>query len=229
MGKNILMMLLTLIMLSVAIYGKMVESNINENASSVVNDMLKPQPWLSKSFDYYGTPIQSNFTGVFDSIKVKENLKYIKQWRVSRDSVWSAYLKGNMSANEKALVDKVNNETKEADKLIDELIKNVEDNKNLKYNDSIVKSGQVDKLINPCMDDINALIDLQSSEGEVLVSQMQSTLKTFSNFMIGVLSLSFILFSSLVYQYYKDNIKPQPKKRIIRKSPVKKKVTPKKK
>jgi hypothetical protein len=79
------------------------------------------------------------------------------------------------------------------------------------------------------MDDINALIDLQSSEGEVLVSQMQSTLKTFSNFMIGVLSLSFILFGSLVYQYYKDNIKPQPKKRIIRKSPVKKKVNPKKK
>ena len=229
MGKNILMMLLTLIMLSVAIYGKMVESNINENASSVVNDMLKPQPWLSKAFDYYGTPIQSNFTGVFDSIKVKENLKDIKQWRISRDSVWSAYSKGSMSANEKALVDKVNNETKEADELVDELIKNVEDNKNLKYNDSIVKSGQVDKLINPCMDDINALIDLQSSEGEVLVSQMQSTLKTFSNFMIGVLSLSFILFGSLVYQYYKDNVKPQPKKRVVRKAPVKKKVTPKKK
>lgn len=229
MRKNILMMLLTLIMLSVAIYGKMVEANINENASSVVNDMLKPQPWLSKAFDYYGTAIQSNFTGVYDSIKVKENLKDIKQWRVSRDSVWAAYLKGNMSEQEKALVSKVNQETKEADELVDKLIENVNYNKDLAYNDSIVKSGKVDELINPCMDDINALIDLQSSEGEVLVSQMQSTLKTFSNFMIGVLSLSFILFGSLVYQYYKDNIKPQPKKRIIRKSPVKKKVTPKKK
>jgi hypothetical protein len=47
--------------------------------------------------------------------------------------------------------------------------------------------------------------------------------------MIGVLSLSFILFGSLVYQYYKDNVKPQPKKRVTRKSPVKKKVTLKKK
>lgn len=223
MNKNTPMILLTLIMISVAIYGKWVDNEIHETSETLVKNNLEPQPWLSKSFDYYGTPIQSNFTGAFNYDKVKDNLKDIKEWRVTRDSVWAAYLKCEMSPEEQKIVDKVNDEIKEADEVIDELIENVEDNKNIAETDSIVSSGEIDKLINPIMDDTNELIDLQSSEGSMLVTQIQDLLKTFSNFMIGVLALAFILLANVIMKFIKD--KKEAKKPVTRrKAPVKKPV-----
>lgn len=221
------MIMLTLIMISVAIYGKWVDGKIHETSDMLVKNNLEPQPWLSKSFDYYGTPIQSNFTGTFKVEKVKENLKDIKKWRATRDSVWSAYLKCEMSPEEQKIVDRVNDQIKDADELIDELIDNVDDNKNIAITDSIISSGEVDDLINPIMDDTNALIDLQSSEGATLVKEIQDLLKTFSNFMIGVLALAFILLANVVMKFLKDKKEAQvPVKK--RKSPVKK-TTPVKK
>jgi hypothetical protein len=219
MNKNTPMILLTVIMISVAIYGKWVDNEIHETSETLVKNNLEPQPWLSKSFDYYGTPIQSNFTGAFNYDKVKDNLKDIKEWRVTRDSVWAAYLKCEMSSEEQKIVDKVNDEIKEADEVIDELIENVEDNKNITETDSIVNSGEIDKLINPIMDDTNELIDLQSSEGSMLVMQIQDLLKTFSNFMIGVLALAFILLANVIMKFIKD-------KKEAAKKPVRRRATP---
>jgi hypothetical protein len=227
MNKNMPMIMLTLIMISVAIYGKWVDGKIHETSDMLVKNNLEPQPWLSKSFDYYGTPIQSNFTGTFKVEKVKENLKDIKKWRVTRDSVWGAYLKCEMSPEEQKIVDRVNDQIKTADELIDELIDNVDDNKNIAATDSIISSGEVDDLINPIMDDTNTLIDLQSSEGTTLVKEIQDLLKTFSNFMIGVLALAFILLANVVMKFLKDKKEAQvPVKK--RKPPVKK-TTPVKK
>jgi hypothetical protein len=222
MNKNVPMILLTLIMLSVAIYGKWVDWKINETSETLVNNNLNPQPWLSKSFDYYGTPIQSNFTGSFNFEKVEDNLKDIEEWREVRDSVWAAYLQCEMSPEEQKIVDRVNSESEEADEFIDELIENVKDGKNLAETDSIVRSGQVDELINPIMDDINELIDLQSSEGTVLVNEMRSLLDTFSNFMIGVLALSFILLVNVIIKFVKDGKEKKPAPTTRRKAPVKK-------
>ena len=225
MNKNIPMILLTVIMISVSIYGKWVDGEIHETSETLIKNNLEPQPWLSKSFDYYGTPIQSNFTGTFDPEKVKDNLKDIKQWKVTRDSVWAAYLKCEMSPEEQKIVDKVNNEIKEADDVIDELVENVEDNKNLAETDSLVKSGEIDDLINPIMDNTNALIDLQSSEGTILVHEIQDLLKTFSNFMVGVLALAFILLANVIMKFIKDK---KEASKPIRKTPVKKKPVVKK-
>lgn len=221
------MIMLTLIMISVAIYGKWVDGKIHETSDMLVKNNLEPQPWLSKSFDYYGTPIQSNFTGTFKVEKVKENLKDIKKWRVTRDSVWGAYLKCEMSPEEQKIVDRVNDQIKDADELIDELIDNVDDNKNIATTDSIISSGEVDDLINPIMDDTNALIDLQSSEGATLVKEIQDLLKTFSNFMICVLALAFILLANVVMKFLKD--KKEAQVPIKKRKPPVKKTTPIKK
>jgi hypothetical protein len=77
------MILLTGIMISVSIYGKWIDGEIHETSETLIKNNLEPQPWLSKSFDYYGTPIQSNFTGTFNYDKVKDNLKDIKEWKVT--------------------------------------------------------------------------------------------------------------------------------------------------
>jgi hypothetical protein len=216
------MIILTLIMISVALYGKMVDAKINDHSQQLVENNLSPQPWLSKSFDYYGSPIQSYFTGRFDSIKVKDKIDNIKNFRRERDSVWALYLKCSMSKEEQIIVDKVNLQIKEADEVIDQLILNVAKNKDIKETDSIVNSGEIEELINPIMDETNKLIDLQSSEGTIIIKEMQSSLTTFSAFMVGVLALSFVLLGNIVMQYYKDlkAAKTPVKKRAAKKKPI---------
>ena len=225
------MIILTLIMISVAIYGKMVDAKINDYSGQLVKNNLDPQPWLSKAFDYYGSPIQSYFTGRFDSIKAKDKIEDIKTFKRQRDSVWALYLKCDMSNDEQVIVNRVNSQIKEADEVIDELISNVNKNKNLKETDSIVNSGEIDDLINPIMDDTNKLIDLQSAEGTTIIKDMQSNLETFSAFMVGTLALSFVLLGNIVMQYYKDmkavkvpvRKTPAKKKPVVKKKPVTKK------
>ena len=114
----------------------------------------------------------------------------------------------------------MNDEIKEADELIDELIDNVDDNEDIEETAVIVNSGEIDKLINPIMDDTNALIDLQSSEGSTLVHEIQDLLKTFSNFMIAVLALAFILLANVVMKFIKDK---KEAKKPVRRTPVKRK------
>jgi hypothetical protein len=71
------------------------------------------------------------------------------------------------------------------------------------------------------MDDTNALIDLQSSEGATLVHEIQDLLKTFSNFMIAVLALAFILLANVIMKFIKD--KKEAVKKPVRRTPAKKK------
>ena len=61
--KNTLLIVLTAIILTIAGFGKYVEYTIKKTATSVYQDRLVPQPYLSRKFDYYGSTIQ-------DQIKV---------------------------------------------------------------------------------------------------------------------------------------------------------------
>lgn len=225
MNKNVSLIVLTSIMLSVAIYGKWIEKKIAENAHAIVEDRLKPQPWLSKAFDYYGTPIEANFVNKeFTVENLKNNLDYIKDWRKSRDSVWSAYLATEMVPEEQKLIDKINEDTKDVDAIIDDIIQDVENNRNSKEVDSIVKSGVIEKKITPIMDNINLLIDLQSTEGAKLADEMKVIMYTFSNFMIGVLALSFVLLGTLVFDFIKKRKEAATPVRRTRKPATKKPV-----
>lgn len=229
MNKNISLILLTTIMLSVAIYGKWIEKKISENAHAIVEDRLKPQPWLSKAFDYYGTPIEANFVNKeFKIDELKNNIEYIKDWKESRDSVWTAYTATKMVPEEQKLVDKINDDSEEVDDIIEDIIKDVENDRNSKEVDSIIKSGVIEKKITPIMNNINLLIDLQSKEGEKLADEMKVVMYTFSNFMIGVLSLSFVLLGTLIYDFIKTkSVKPVRKTPVKRKPPVKRTTTKK--
>ena len=61
--KNMtIMLILTGIILSVAIFGKYTEGIIRQKATTIYEDRLVPQPYLSRRFDHYGTIVQEAFT-----------------------------------------------------------------------------------------------------------------------------------------------------------------------
>ena len=210
--KNILLIILTAIILSVAGFGKYVEYTIKKTATSVYEDRLVPQPYLSRKFDYYGSAIQ-------DQIKVikggKIDLIAIQKEKAITDTMWAAYLKTYQTPEEKEVSDKAQMYINEADSYFDEITQ-----------DDIVtddEAKQMDKKIYPVLEYVNDLIDIQTAIGARETKGMIVLLNKFSNFMIGAIALAIALLGSIIYDMFK---KPEVKKVV--KKPIKKAV-PKKK
>ena len=217
--KNILLIILTAIILSVAGFGKYVEYTIKKTATSVYEDRLVPQPYLSRKFDYYGSTIQ-------DQIKVikggKIDLVAIQKEKDITDTMWAAYTRTYQTGEEKELTTKAQMYIDTADSYFEKISA-----------DGIVtdeEAKEMDKKIYPVLEYVNDLIDIQTTIGAKDTKGMISLLNKFSNFMIGAIALAIALLGSIIYDIFKN--RKQVVKKVVKKAakkPIKKAATKKKK
>jgi len=205
--KNILLIILTAIILAVAGFGKYVEYTIKETATSVYQDRLVPQPYLSRKFDYYGSAIQ-------DQIKVikggKIDLESIADEKAITDTMWTAYLKTYQTPEEKEVSDKAQEYINDADSYFEEITK-----------DGIVtdqEAQEMDAKIYPVLEYVNDLIDIQTTIGATQTKEMITLLDKFSTFMIGSIALAIALLGSIVYDIFKNREKSV--KKPVRRTPA---------
>jgi hypothetical protein len=194
--KNTLLIILTAIILAVAGFGKYVEYTIKKTATSVYEDRLVPQPYLSRKFDYYGSAIQ-------DQIKVikggKIDLISIAEEKAITDTMWTAYLETYQTPEEKEVSDKAQEYIKDADSYFEQITE-----------DGIVtdeEAKEMDAKIYPVLEYVNDLIDIQTTIGARDTKEMISLLDKFSNFMIGAIAVAIALLGSIVYDIFKNSKK----------------------
>ena len=213
--KNTLLIVLTAIILTIAGFGKYVEYTIKKTATSVYQDRLVPQPYLSRKFDYYGSTIQ-------DQIKVikggKIDLVAIQREKDITDTMWAAYLKTYQTGEEKEVSSKAQMYIDTADAYFEEISK-----------DGIItdaEAKEMDKKIYPVLEYVNDLIDIQTTIGAEDTKGMITLLNKFSHFMIGAIALAIALLGSIIYDIFKN------RKQVVKKStrkPIKKAAVKKKK
>jgi hypothetical protein len=218
--KNILLIILTAIILAVAGFGKYVEYTIKKTATSVYQDRLVPQPYLSRKFDYYGSAIQ-------DQIKVikggRIDLKAIEEEKAITDTMWAAYLKTYHTPEEKEVSNKAQELINDADKFFAEISE-----------DGIVtdsEAKEMDAKIYPVLEYVNDLIDIQTTIGASQTKEMISLLDKFSTFMVGAIALAIALLGSIIYDMFKSRQKPvkKPVRRPAVRSTTPRKPAPRKK
>ena len=218
--KNILLIILTAIILAVAGFGKYVEYTIKETATSVYEDRLVPQPYLSRKFDYYGSAIQ-------DQIKVikggKIDLISIAKEKAITDTMWTAYLKTYQTPEEKEVSDKAQEYIDDADNFFAQITE-----------DGIVsdeEAQEMDAKIYPVLEYVNDLIDIQTTIGARDTKEMISLLDKFSTFMVGAIALAIVLLGSIIYDMFKNRQKPikKPVRRTTSKTTTTRKPTVRKK
>jgi hypothetical protein len=210
--KNTLLIILTAIILAIAGFGKYVEYTIKKTATSVYEDRLVPQPYLSRKFDYYGSTIQ-------DQIKVikggKIDLVAIQKEKDITDTMWAAYLRTYQTGEEKEVSEKAQMFIDTADAYFEQISADgiITDN----------EAKEMDKKIYPVLEYVNDLIDIQTTIGAKDTKGMISLLDKFSNFMIGAIALAIALLGSIVYDIFKN--RKQVVKKVVKKAakkPVKK-------
>jgi methyl-accepting chemotaxis protein len=212
--KNIFLIILTAIILAVAGFGKYVEYTIKKTATSVYQDRLVPQPYLSRKFDYYGSAIQ-------DQIKVikggRIDLKAIEDEKAITDTMWAAYLKTYHTPEEKEVSNKAQELIDDADNFFAEISE-----------DGIVtdsEAKEMDAKIYPVLKYVNDLIDIQTTIGASQTKEMISLLNKFSTFMVAAIALAVALLGSIIYDMFKSRQKPV--KKPVRR-PAARKTTPRK-
>jgi methyl-accepting chemotaxis protein len=212
--KNILLIILTAIILAVAGFGKYVEYTIKKTATSVYQDRLVPQPYLSRKFDYYGSAIQ-------DQIKVikggRIDLKAIEEEKAITDTMWAAYLKTYQTPEEKEVSNKAQELIDDADNFFAEISE-----------DGIItdsEAKEMDAKIYPVLEYVNDLIDIQTTIGASQTKEMISLLDKFSTFMVAAIALAVALLGSIIYDMFKS--RQQPVKKPVRK-PAVRSTTPRK-
>jgi hypothetical protein len=217
--KNILLIILTAIILAVAGFGKYVEYTIKKTATSVYEDRLVPQPYLSRKFDYYGSAIQ-------DQIKVikggKIDLISIAEEKAITDTMWTAYLETYQTPEEKEVSDKAQQYIDDADSYFEQITE-----------DGIVtddEAKEMDAKIYPVLEYVNDLIDIQTTIGASQTKEMISLLDKFSTFMIAAIALAIALLGSIVYDMFKNRQKvvKKPVRRTAARKPTPRKRTPRK-
>ena len=220
MKNNTFMYLLTGIVVIVASFGVYVEKQIRASATTILEDRLKPVPLISHRFDYYGTTVQDNFSSsVVNYEQLLANRSEIQKVKKETEEGWVAYKATYLTPDEAKLVDHAQKAMDEVDELVDVLLEKAVTDR--EYVDSVLKTGILNEKITPVLDDTNALMDLQTEVGKQETVKMIELLTKFSNFMIGVLAMSFVLGGSLIYSQFKKE--PLPIK-PTRKTPVKKPV-----
>jgi hypothetical protein len=226
MKQSTLMIVLTGIIILIASFGKYVEVNITESATNIVEKRLNPAPLLSHRFDYFGTTLKENFTSQKVNFKqLKKNRAEILNIRRETSKMWEDY-KLIASESEKDIVDRVDANMQEVDQMVDMLIELADRDPN--YVDSVVKNGILFNKIDPILEDINYLTDLQTEKGTEQTNIMLKLLSMFSSFMIGALALAIIMLGSVVYPMVKKEPEPKRKVRAPAKKPVAKKPTTRK-
>ena len=217
------MIILTVIIIGIASFGKYVEVNITESATSILENRLKPAPMISHIFDYYGTTLQDVLTSSNTNIQnIQEQRENILLEKVKRDTLWSQYTSTYLVDSEAEMVKKVNLEMDELDKTVDFVLTS-SDTVKIK---SIITSDKFNADINTAMNDLNWLIDIQTQVGQEETVKMIILLGNFSNFMIGALSLAIIMLGSIIYSVLKKdepikNIRARKNTTTKRKIPVK--------
>ena len=216
--RNTLLIILTAIILAIAGFGKYVEYTIKKTATSVYEDRIVPQPYLSRKFDYYGSTIQ-------DQIKVikggKIDLVSIQKEKDITDTMWAAYLRTYQTGEEKEVSEKAQMFIDTADAYFEQISADgiITDN----------EAKEMDKKIYPVLEYVNDLIDIQTTIGAKDTKGMISLLDKFSNFMIGAIALAIALLGSIIYDIFKN--RKQVVKKVVKKAVKKpiKKTAPKKK
>ena len=115
MKNNTLMIILTVIIIAIASFGKYVEISITESATNIVEKRLNPAPLLSHRFDYFGTTLKENFTSQKVNFEqLKANKAEIIKVREETTVMWEKY-KLIAGEQERPLVESTDASMKEVD------------------------------------------------------------------------------------------------------------------
>jgi hypothetical protein len=223
MKQSTSMIILTVIILAVALFGRYTDTKIHQSATTILEDRLKPGPLLSHRFDYYGTYIDGAFsTNIVNIDTLLSHKEDILESRETTDKEWKSYLATYLVPEEDSVAKLVDKQMIEVDKKLDAIFDMAKVNKTEAQ--KLLEESKIKEELPSITDRINWLTDLQTTVGQAETVKMLNQIQIFDNFMIGSVALALMLLGSIIYSAIRDKkeAKPAKGKGKTTKKPIKK-------
>jgi hypothetical protein len=225
MKQSTIMMVLTSIIITIAIFGKYTDSKIHASATTILEDRLKPGPLLSHRFDYYGTYIEGAFSTNINNIDtLLAHKEDILKSREETEKEWKTYLATYLVPEEDSVAHLADKEMVALDNKLDAIFKLSETDK--AGAQKLLEENKIKESIPSITDKVNWLTDLQTRVGQEETLKMLSHISMFDNFMIGAMALAIMLAGSILYAKIRE--KKEASKKPTKKAKTKKVITKKK-
>ena len=223
MKQSTSMIILTVIILAVALFGRYTDTKIHQSATTILEDRLKPCPLLSHRFDYYGTYIKDAFsTNIANIDTLLSHREEILDNREITEKEWKSYLATYLVPEEDSVAKLVDKQMVEMDKKLDNIFDLAKVDK--VGAQKLLEESKIKEELPSITDRINWLTDLQTTVGQAETIKMLNQIQIFDNFMIGSVALALMLLGSIIYSVIRDKkeIKPVKGKGKTTKKPIKK-------
>jgi hypothetical protein len=224
MKQSTSMIILTVIILAVALFGRYTDTKIHESATTILEDRLKPGPLLSHRFDYYGTYIDNAFsTNIVNIDTLLSHKEEILESREITDKEWKSYLATYLVPEEDSVAKLVDKQMIDVDKKLDAVFDMAKVDKTGAQ--KLLEESKIKEELPSITERINWLTDLQTRVGQDETVKMLGQIQLFDNFMIGAVALALMLLGSIIYSAIRDKKEAKnqkPTKGKTTKKPVKK-------
>jgi len=219
MKSSTIMIILTVIIIAVASFGKYADDKIRASATTILNDRLKCVPLLSHRFDYYGTSIKDGlivYSSNVDTLLARK--ADILQVRVQTQKMWDTYKSTYLAPDEDSVAKITEVQMVKIDKDLDQVFEKAATDKQGAL--KLIETLHIKEQLSPILDNVNWLTDLQTRVGAEETAKVLSLLNIFDNFMIAALALSLMLVGSIIYSAVRE--KKEQNKKPVKKTAVKK-------
>jgi hypothetical protein len=236
--NKIFVILLGLLILGMAFFGKIINDSANEAFDKVEQHFSLSNNYLSYVFDTYSCVTVDGIVKIAHKIKdEKEVLKEMKErFPIAQEKL--KYYIENTPCHQKDLIKTLEIQTKRTDPYWDKIVKNIEDGNGINFANDILESGELYKYTDDILLTINSLLNCHLDTAKTENDKCQKSLKSFKRICIVSSSVGLTIIMAVILKFFSEKNEIQKRhinsisgKSVGRKKPTlpRKKAVPNKK
>jgi hypothetical protein len=230
--NKIFIVLLGILVLGMAFFGKIINDSANEAFDKVEQHFSSCNDYLSPIFDVYSCVTVDGLVKVAHKIKSEKDVVEEMKRIFPQIKIKLQYYIENSPCHQNDLVEKLRTKTAETDKYWEKIIKNLESENAVSFAIDTIDSGELYKNTDEILDTINSLLDCHLETAKKENDKCQKSLKSFKRICIVSSSIGFTIIIAVILKFFsqKNEIQKRSSNNIGGKSVGRRKsTTPRKK
>lgn len=211
--NKIFVILLGLLILGMAFFGKIINDSANDAFDKVEQHFSLSNDYLSYVFDTYSCVTVDGIVKIAHKIKdEKEVLKEMKERFPIAQEKLKFYIE-NTPCHQKELIKILEIQTKRTNPFWDKIIKNIEDGNAFIFATETLESGELYKYTDDILSTINSLLNCHLETAKTENDKCQKSLKSFKRICIVSSSVGLTIIMAVILKFFSEKNEIQ-KRRI---------------
>jgi hypothetical protein len=202
--NKIFIVLLGILILGMAFFGKIVNDDANNAFEKEEQHFTLCNDYLSPIFDCYSCVTVDGVVKVAHKIRNQKQVLEDMKIRFAETKIKLKYYIENTSCNRQDLIEKLQVQTLNADKFWDKIIKNFESEDAIDFALDTIDSGELYDYTDNILHTVNALMDYHLETSKMENDKCQKSLKSFKRICIVSSSIGLTIIMAVILKFFSE-------------------------